>query len=173
MSFLSTTEACLSIIIVVAFLSLGFFHYARVALRSMIGPLRPFVLSHVVYARPHRALRCLNSLSRLDMILGLLCFTGTAICNAWDVHSLPQASTRAARLCLVHLIPMFLASGFEFGARLLGISLQRYGVIHGIFGCLATLEALTHVIIIVSTKTVTLSEDVQLYGVLVSDQYHG
>lgn len=172
MDFLNSTEGRYSLIVVAIFLCIGVYHYARATSHLIFGPFRSFFLYHIVYPRFGRCIFGLQNLSRLNMIVGFVCLVGTAVCNAWGVHSLPQASSRAARLCLAHLIPMFFAGGFELGARVLGISLQGYGAIHCIFGILAMLEALVHVLIITCTQSITMSDDLQLYGVLVS-AYHG
>lgn len=168
MEFLSSIEGRYSLVVLAAFLCIGIYHYARVASSLILRPFRSFFLYHIAYPRFERRMFGLQNLSRLNVIFGFLCLVGTGICNFWGVHSLPQASSRAARLCLAHLIPMFFASGYEFGARILGISLQGYGAIHCIFGILAMLEALVHVLIIACTRNITMSDDLQLYGVLVS-----
>ncbi|CAG8902310.1 unnamed protein product [Penicillium egyptiacum] len=166
MDFLNSTEGRYSLVVVAALLCIGIYHYARVASYYVFGPFRSFFLYHIAYPKFEKRIFGLQKLSRLNLIIGFLCLVGTAVCNAWGVHSLPQASSRAARLCLAHLIPMFFAGGYELGARILGISLQGYGAIHYTFGILAMLEALVHILIITCTQSVTMSNDLHLYGVL-------
>jgi hypothetical protein len=128
--------------------------------------IRPFFLNHVVYARSYGRLLGLRSVSRFHLLLTSLYIISTAVCNVMYVESLEFASNRAARLCLINLTPTFLAN-HEFGARVFGISLQTYSFIHRSFALVAFLEAIVHVTITICTKSISLSDASQFYGVLV------
>ncbi|KAA8649652.1 uncharacterized protein ATNIH1004_002323 [Aspergillus tanneri] len=92
---------------------------------------------------------------------------GNGACNFIGVQSLSEAGSRAARLSLINLIPMFISGGYEFGARLLGVSLQTYGAFHRMVGLVAVIEATIHVLIIAQTRSISTSNTMQVYGVLV------
>lgn len=138
------------------------------ALRSHVGP---FILNHIIYARSNYHFLGLGSISRSRLTLTILYYVGTGICNYIGVHTIEDAGKRAARLSLVNLIPMFLGGGYEFGARLLAISLRSYGFLHRLFASVAFLEASLHVIILAQARTITLEHESQIYGVLVSINY--
>ena len=63
---------------------------------------------------------------------------------------------------------MFLGGGYEFTARLLGVSLYSYGFIHRSFALVALFEALAHVIIVAQSRLISWANEVQFYGLLVS-----
>lgn len=129
--------------------------------------LRAFLLNHVLYARSYWRFFGLGSTSRTHLLLTVLYFTCTGICNVIKVHSFESAGARAAKLSLINLVPMFLGGGYEFGARTLGVSLNSYGFIHRSFAIVALLEAVTHIAIVARTTTLTWSNEIQFYGLLV------
>jgi hypothetical protein len=128
----------------------------------------PFILNHLIYAQSNYHFLGFGSISRSHFILTTLYYIGTGICNCIGVHTIEDAGRRAARLSIVNLIPMFLGGGYEFGARLLGISLRSYGFLHRLFASVVFLEATVHVIIQAQTMTISLKDQAQTYGVLVS-----
>jgi hypothetical protein len=133
--------------------------------------VRPFILNHIIYAQSYYHFLGFGSISRSRFILTTLYYIGTGICNAIGVHNIGDAGKRAARLSIVNLIPMFLGGGYEFGARLLGISLRSYGFLHRLFASVAFLEATVHVIIQAQTRMISLNDQAQTYGILVSINY--
>lgn len=78
-----------------------------------------------------------------------------------------EAGTRAARLSLVNLISMFLSGGYEFGSRVLGVSLSTYGAIHRTVGIMAVVQAAIHVAIMAQTMSILATDNRQFYGLLV------
>lgn len=136
--------------------------------KILYSHLRPFILKHIIYARSYYRFLGFGSISRSHFILTTLYYIGTGIFNGFGVYTIEDAGTRAARLSLINLIPMFLGGGYEFGARLLGISLRSYGFLHRLFASVALLEATVHVIILAQTKMVSLEDQFQIYGILVS-----
>lgn len=170
--FLTTPEAIYGTGIGVVFFLLLLYRL-RLNLRSVLSTsqafsrLRAFLLNHVFYARSYWRFFGLGSTSRTHLILTLLYFTCTGICNMVQVHSLESAGTRAAKLSLINLVPMFLGGGYEFGARLLGVSLNSYGFIHRSFAIVGLLEAVAHIVIVARTTTLTWSNEIQFYGLLV------
>lgn len=130
--------------------------------------VRPFLLRHVIYARPYWHFLGLGCTSRTHLILMVLYFAGTGICNVVRVDSVQDAGKRAAKLSLINLFPMFLGGGYEFSARLLGVSLHSYGFLHRLFALVALLEALAHVIIVARSRLISWANEMQFYGLLVS-----
>ena len=70
-------------------------------------------------------------------------------------------------MALINLIPMFLSGGYEFGARLLGVTLETYGIIHRTIGLTAVIQAIIHVVITAKTRQITTADDTQFYGIVV------
>lgn len=161
-----TITVAMILILLMLYRMAASFRYLLLSCPFISSHVRPFLLNHVIYARSYGRFLGLRSVSRLHLLLAFLYITGTAVCNVIFVESLLQASTRAARLCLVNLIPTFLAN-HEFGARLFGINLQTYGFIHRSFAIISFLEGIVHLVIMLCTKAISLSDDSQFYGVLV------
>jgi len=130
--------------------------------------VRPFLLRHVIYARSYWRFLGFGCTSRIHLIFAVAYFACNCICNVVRVHSVQDAGNRAAKLSLINLIPMFLGGGYEFTARLLGVSLYSYGFIHRSFALVALFEALAHVIIVAQSRLISWANEVQFYGLLVS-----
>lgn len=130
--------------------------------------VRPFLLRHVIYARSYWRFLRFGCTSRTHLIFTVIYFAGTGVCNVVRVHSVQDAGKRAAKLSLINLFPMFLGGGYEFAARLLGISLQSYGFLHRTFALVALFEALAHVIIVARSRLISWENEMQFYGLLVS-----
>lgn len=130
--------------------------------------VRPFLLRHVIYARSYWRFLGLGCTSRMHLILTVVYFAGTGICNVVRVHSIQDAGNRAAKLSLINLFPIFLGGGYEFTARLLGVSLYSYGFLHRSFALVALFEALAHVIIVARSRLISWANEMQFYGLLVS-----
>lgn len=113
----------------------------------------------------HKGKYCLSS--PLNIFLVVLFLSGMGACNTIGVQSLRGAGSRAARLSLINLLPMFLSGGYESGARLLGVSLETYGTIHRILGFTAFAQAAFHTIIAMQRTTASPSDNLQFYGILV------
>ncbi|KAJ6168716.1 hypothetical protein N7497_001559 [Penicillium chrysogenum] len=96
----------------------------------------------------------------------VLYFAGTGICNVVRVDSVQDAGKRAAKLSLINLFPMFLGGGYEFSARLLGVSLHSYGFLHRLFALVTLVEALAHVIIVARSRLISWANEMQFYGLL-------
>ncbi|KAJ5239564.1 hypothetical protein N7468_000749 [Penicillium chermesinum] len=146
------------IIVIIHFLSSCSFFSNRI---------RPYILSQIIYARFNNHFLGVHSVSRSHVVLGTAYFLGTGICNVISVNTLAKASSRAAHLSLVNLAPMFIAGSYEFGARLLGISLHAYRSVHRIFGYVAFIEAVVHVVIMGCTRKISWSDHSDFYGLLV------
>ncbi|KAL4740380.1 hypothetical protein BDV11DRAFT_214392 [Aspergillus similis] len=110
--------------------------------------IRHILLSYFVYPRVPVRILAIDTLSPLRIILLVLFFAGTAVCNIIFINSPLEASRRAAQISLALLVPLFLSGSREFPARLLGISLETYGLIHRVIGLMSVVEATAHVAII-------------------------
>ena len=116
---------------------------------------RPFLLTNLVYPASHSGFWSWLP-SPLHLVLMVLYSVGTGVCNLIGVQSVSEAGSRAARLSLANLVPMFLSGGFEFGSRLLGVSLETYGAIYRAVGVMAVVQAAIHVAITIQTAQTTL-----------------
>lgn len=105
--------------------------------------------------------------SPFHLICAIIYLIWTGICNIWRVQSIHQAGSRAAYLALINLIPMFLSGGYEFGASLLGVTLETYGVMHRTIGFTAVIQASIHVVITAKTRQIITSDNTQFYGIVV------
>ncbi|KAL4888213.1 hypothetical protein BDV59DRAFT_196626 [Aspergillus ambiguus] len=91
----------------------------------------------------------------------------TGVCTVVKVGSRNEAGTRAAYLALINLIPLFLSGGYEFGARLLGVTLETYGVMHRTVGFTVVMEATIHIIIATESEQLGKAiSDAQTYGIV-------
>lgn len=143
---------------------------ARFAM-GLIRFLRPtctlFVLKHLVYPILIRHLRCSEPVSRYHFLLQFVYFVGTAVCNVVGVQNAAQASSCAAALSLINLVPLFLAGHQSFGAHLLGLSIETYRRMHRSIGFMVFLQGLIHVVVIVRSKGISVQDTPQLFGLLV------
>lgn len=174
---LSTTETiygfcfCLIITFVVTYRVIT--QLISIILKSSIMSsfIRPFFMRHFLYPSHRGYLLGIWSSSRLDLILVVLYFVLTSVCTAINVDSVDKATIRTGRLALINLLPLFLGGGYQFGASLLGISLQGYGVFHRAIGSVVFLEALAHVILVVQKDSTDLAQERQFYGLLVGSAH--
>ncbi|KAL3441484.1 hypothetical protein BJX65DRAFT_288446 [Aspergillus insuetus] len=128
--------------------------------------VRHILLGYLVFPSVPTRFLGTDSLSPLRIIILILFVAGTGACNFVHVDNLLQASQRAAHICLVLLIPLFLSGGREFPARLLGISLETYGFIHRMVGLMSVVQATIHVVIISRHITFDVSHPTHLNGLL-------
>ncbi|BAE64514.1 unnamed protein product [Aspergillus oryzae RIB40] len=130
----------------------------------------------------HWLYRCLSSatfrllqidtLSPLGFVLLIFYFAGTAIFNFVGATTTAEKGVRAAQLALANLIPLYFSSGREFGAHILGISLEAYGIIHRTTGFMAALQAAIHVTIGYQNNAFNLSSPTGFNGLLVGFKSH-
>jgi hypothetical protein len=141
---------------------------ARLLFHTYLNHIRPFLLTRVAYPRYITyitwtyPLRAIFLTSYIAMTVGF---------NAIGVHTISEASSRAAKLSLLNLVPLFICS-HECGAHFLGISRDIYRILHKIIGIVAFLEAFTHmvlqgVICIVKSQQVNLRDTATVCGVTV------
>lgn len=128
--------------------------------------LRRFFLAYLVYARLDGRLRYIQPEPWSYFVIQFSYFAGTAVANILGVHTASEASSRAATLALVNMIPLYM-SGHEFGARLLGLSLRAYCSLHRTMGLMAFLQVLVHVILTLRYMNDSMDKDAYLYGLLV------
>ncbi|KAL5362284.1 hypothetical protein BJX96DRAFT_177017 [Aspergillus floccosus] len=132
----------------------------------LLSPVRHGYLRYLVYPRLNRRIPGIALLSPLQIILTVVYFVGTGLYNLLAVHTLQQASRRAAHLSLINLSPSFLSCGREFGARLLGLSLETYGIIHRTTGFMSVVQAAIHITIQSRTQKFTTADQTQYYGLV-------
>ncbi|RAH80885.1 hypothetical protein BO86DRAFT_315251 [Aspergillus japonicus CBS 114.51] len=109
----------------------------------------------------------------LQLLLMGIYIVGTGVCNVANIASISEAGSRAARLSLLNLIPTFISLGQGFGARYLGVSRSTYRTFHTVCGFMALVQGAIHVSIVARTRTISASNDVQFYGILVGSMMLG
>lgn len=114
-----------------------------------------------------RRRRFWGPVTRLQAILHLLYFGGTLVFNILGVSGLAAASSRAALLAVLHLIPTLCVPQFSLAAELCGISLSTYSRIHRTFGIMATLQTILHVALALREVAFSLADRIQRYGFMV------
>ncbi|KAE8396950.1 hypothetical protein BDV37DRAFT_277291 [Aspergillus pseudonomiae] len=101
----------------------------------------------VPYPRSSWRVFGIDSLSPLQVAMVMVYFIGTAVCNFIGVNTPSEKGTRAAHLSLINLLPLYFSGGRDFSARLLGLSLETYGIIHRTAGFMTVIQATVHVVI--------------------------
>lgn len=165
--YLSAPEVIYGLVVILILVVSALYHSMVYIGSSLYCRIRPYLLRHVIYARFYWTFLGLGSTSRFHLILAISYIAGTGVCNFVQVDTLQAAGKRAAKLSLINLIPMFLGGSYEFGARILGVSLYSYGFLHRSFALVALIEAVTHVIIVVRLNSISLANEIQFYGLLV------
>lgn len=92
-------------------------------------------------------------------------WTGTAVCNAYGIHNLTDASLRASQIAVAHLVPLLTFRQLSLVADLYGVSLSTYHTIHQSLGVIATLQAAVHAII--ALQGIKISSTDAIIGLLV------
>ena len=59
------------------------------------------------------------------------------------------------------------SGSLEFGASLLGVTLETYGVIHRSIGFTAVIQASIHIVITAKARKIMTSDNTQFYGIVV------
>lgn len=141
---------------------------------SCLGRTSPYhlFLRYLVYPRATFRLLQIDTLSPLGFVLLIFYFAGTAIFNFVGATTTAEKGVRAAQLALANLIPLYFSSGREFGAHILGISLETYGIIHRTTGFMAALQAAIHVTIGYQNNAFNLSSPTGFNGLLVGFKSH-
>lgn len=108
------------------------------------------------------------TLPRYYLPVQVLYFGGTAVCNFLGVHTVPQAGSRAARLAMSNLVPALYSISCGFGSQLFGISLRSYASMHHTISIMMLIQSLVHAVITIHASGASLTEGLQLHGLLVS-----
>jgi hypothetical protein len=93
----------------------------------------------------------------------------TLACNSIQVSTVTEASSRAARICLAHLI-LLLVCGQEVGAYLFGVSLDLFRSTHRTLGIMVVLQATVHGFLEIGSTSLDLHDTSTTYGVAVRFQ---
>lgn len=141
---------------------------ARLLFHTYLNHIRPFLLTRVAYPRYIASISWTYPLRAIFLISYIAITAGF---NAIGVHAISEASSRAAKLSLLNLVPLFICS-HECGAHFLGIPLDIYRILHKIIGTVAFLEAFTHmvlqgVICVIKSQQVDLRDPATVCGVTV------
>lgn len=119
------------------------------------GCLQPYILRRRRFSGP---LTCCTAL------LWSVHWAGTLVCNFIGVRDHREASSRAATLALLHLVPLCFSQQFSMAADLLGISLRAYRCLHRAFGVMAFLQSALHVSITLWNTVFDFSDRALRYG---------
>jgi hypothetical protein len=109
--------------------------------------LSTFMIKHFVYPYILPRMRLVGPVSRMDLLLQVAYWAGTAVCNVLGIKNLGQASSRAGTLALFNLIPLTLGDRLSVTAGMLGVPSRVACRAHNTFGWMATVQALVHVIL--------------------------
>ncbi|KAB8069861.1 hypothetical protein BDV29DRAFT_198373 [Aspergillus leporis] len=135
---------------------------------SCLGSTSPYhlFLRYLAYPRSSWRLLGIDALSPLQAVWLLAYFSGNCVCIFVGTKSVSEKGTRAAHLSLINLLPLYFSGGREFSARLLGLSLETYGIIHRSAGFMAVLQATVHVIIANQDIVFDVSNSTHFFGLL-------
>ena len=125
------------------------------------------IFKHLIYPFLFRRRTFLQPFSRWRILLLVLYWSATTVCNVIGVETLAEAGTRAGVLSTIHIIPLMFSSRLSFAADLLGLSLHTYHALHGSIGFMAFVQGLIHVLIFVFHNTLQFRDSLQFYGFLV------
>lgn len=84
-------------------------------------------------------------LTRLDAALQIIYWIGNGLCNTLGVHSLDDASQRAAALAWVNILPLLCGDRLDYAADILRISRNAYRKIHEAFGAMSLVQMTLHI----------------------------
>ncbi|KAB8226968.1 ferric reductase family protein [Aspergillus alliaceus] len=135
---------------------------------SCLGSMSPYhlFLRYLAYPRTSWRVGGLDNLSPLQAVVLLLYISANCVANFVWTKSVSEKGTRAAHLSLINLLPLYFSGGQEFSARLLGLSLEAYGIIHRSAGFVAVLQATVHVIISYQDMVFDVSKPTDFWGLL-------
>jgi hypothetical protein len=131
------------------------------------GRMSGSVQKHLLYPYFYRRFRLLPPATRYGVLLQITYWSVSLTCNFVRIGSIAEIGTRAANLSVLNLIPLLFASRLSFVADFLGISLQRCQQLHSSMGLMASLQALTHILIYTHLHHFSFDESVHFYGLLV------
>ena len=126
-----------------------------------------YFFKYLVYPLLVRRTRLSSPLSPWHVLLLLIYWSGTVVCNLIGVHTIVAAGNRAGALAALHLIPLLYTDRAAFVSDLIGISLQFYMKMHRSFGLMALVQSLLHVVVFASHTAFTPKDFLQFYGLLV------
>jgi hypothetical protein len=101
---------------------------------------------HIVTSRVFKSQYTFNP-TRAQLIYVGVHLAVTAFYNTFRVHTMPQASTRAGQLCLLHTIPLLFPMQVAFTSYALDISLGNAKYAHATLGIMAIIQGCLHCIL--------------------------
>ena len=126
-----------------------------------------YIFKYLVYPVFIQRSPLFTSFSRWSVLITIIYWLGTAVCNIVGVRTIADAGNRAGVLAALHLIPLLFANRPSFAADLLGISLQTYLRLHSSFGIMALVQGLVHTFIFCSHNAFHIHNGLQFNGFVV------
>ena len=122
---------------------------------------------HVLYPYVCRRFRYFGPISRMQLIIQTVYWSGTLLCNVVKVKGLSEAGLRAGTLSVINLMPLLLANPLGFAADLLGLSLRHFLRLHGTIALMTFLQGAFHLSAILIRKRFSINDPIQFPGLLV------
>lgn len=133
------------------------------------GIMQSLLRQHLVYPTIVGRHQYAGPWSRAELLLTLLFLTLNGFCMGFKISSLTEAGIRAAKLCLINLIPLLGNPQTAFLANVLGISRTSCHQAHVVGGLMSGVMLVVHVIIaIIVRRPFSLEVDEDLWGLIVS-----
>ena len=136
-----------SILILGGLLGLLLWRQLSVLLQALARVLAGRVRRHLLYPRLRAGSHVANPW-RGELAANVIHWTVTGFCNAWRVGTLHAAGSRAGKLAVIHLVPLFTSLQLSFLASLFGVSTSCAHRVHSSLGVIAIVQSVLHTIIV-------------------------
>jgi hypothetical protein len=111
--------------------------------------------------------RFIGRVSRFKILCNVAYWGGTIVCNVVGIRNLSEAGNRAARLAVLHLVPLLMTTRLSLAADLLGMPLNVYTAIHRTAGWMVIAQSILHMIMIDLTTGIRLADVNHRSGLIV------
>lgn len=103
-------------------------------------------MRHLVWRHVFKSDHSLNP-TRAELLLLVVHWTLAAVYNTVKVRTLSHASTKAARLSLLHAIPLLFPNQITFASYILDIPLRHARYLHNTLGIMAVIQGGIHCVL--------------------------
>jgi hypothetical protein len=105
-----------------------------------------FYLRHLILPPLVQSTRFMVRTSRLEVLCNLAYWGATIACNLVGVHDRSDVGSRAARLAVLHFIPLSMTMRLSLAADLVGIPLHVHTSLHRALGWMVAAQSILHMI---------------------------
>jgi hypothetical protein len=142
--------------------------YVARCIRFVLNPRLIFLFFRcLVLPYIFRRRRLWGPVTRLQIISHAIYLGGTFTCNIWGVSGFAAASSRAASLAVLHLVPALFVPQLSLAADITGISLSVCHQLHRTLGLMACFQSALHIIASLHTTKFNWNDRIQQYGLMV------